>query len=95
MFYILLIAVSCHFPVCMRLSHSIKRLLTYLLTYLLFVLSLVHNVCVLCQRSLLCLQLLQLYNNYLAYRTQTHFMSAIVLCAVLMLKLYALDVAVM
>jgi len=91
MFYILLIAVSCHFPVCMRLSHSIKRLLTYLL----FVLSLVHNVCVLCQRSLLCLQLLQLHNNYLAYRTQTHFMSAIVLCAVLMLKLYALDVAVM
>jgi len=35
MFYILLIAVSCHVPVCVRLSHSIKRLLTYLLTYLL------------------------------------------------------------
>jgi len=34
MFYILLIAVSCHVPVCVRLSHSIKRLLTYLLTYL-------------------------------------------------------------
>jgi len=33
MFYILLIAVSCHFPVCVRLSHSIKRLLTYLLTF--------------------------------------------------------------
>ena len=34
MFYILLIAVSCHVPVCVRLSHSIKRLLTYLLTYI-------------------------------------------------------------
>jgi len=34
MFYILLIAVSCHVPVCVRLSHSIKRLLTYLLVRL-------------------------------------------------------------
>jgi len=32
MFYILLIAVSCHVPVCVRLSHLIK--ITYLLTYL-------------------------------------------------------------
>ena len=41
--HILLIAVSCHVPVCVRLSHSLKRLLTYLLTYLISIEKSVHG----------------------------------------------------
>jgi len=48
---LLLIAMSCHCPFCVRLSHSIKGLLTYLLIYFLTYLTTCYRHVVVCLYS--------------------------------------------